>query len=147
MLANSHKTTHDVLETLFEGICVSPYSWTLLVVSATGRSSEVETFSSSSESNDSVSSLNGGLRQRVSKPWSNTSDKGGRQVEDGVHLTNSELLGFAPTVLSSSAALSRLPSVSVCTFPPLQLVGCWRASKGKGPGHLVEGRRTLGPFH
>ena len=61
MLANSHKTTHDVLETLFEGICVSPYSWTSLVVSASGPSSEVETFSSSSESNDSVSSLDGGL--------------------------------------------------------------------------------------
>ena len=67
MLANSHKTTHDVLEALFEGICVSPYSWTLLVVYATGPSFEVETFSSSSESDDSVSSLAVGLCQRVSK--------------------------------------------------------------------------------
>ena len=147
MLANSHKTTQDVLETLFEGICVSPYSWTLLVVSASGSSSEVETFSSSSESDDSVSSLDGGLRQRVSKPWSNTSDKGGRQVESGVHLTNSELLGLAPTALSSSAALSRLSLVVICIFPPLRLVRYWRASKGKGQGHLVEGRRMLGPLH
>ena len=147
MLANSHKTTHDVLETLFEAICVSPYSWTLLVVSASESSSEVGTFSSSSESDDSVSSLDGGLRQRVSKPWSNTSDKGRRQVESGVHLTNSELLGLAPTALSSSAALSRLSLVLVCTFLPLQLVRCWRASRGKGQGHLVEGRRMLGPLH
>ena len=147
MLANSHKTTHDVLETLFEGRCVSPYSWTLLVVSASGSSSEVETFSSSSESDDSMSSLDGGLRQRVSKPWSNTSDKGRRQVESGAHLTNSELLGLAPTALSFSAALSRLSLVLVCTFLPLQLVRCWRANRGKGQGHLVEDRRMLGPLH
>ena len=82
MLANSHKTTHDVLEALFEGICVSPYSWTSLVVRATASSSEVATLSASSESDDSVSSLDVGLRQRVSKPWPNTSDKSGRQLEN-----------------------------------------------------------------
>lgn len=50
------------------------------MVYATASSSEVATLSSSSMSDDSVSSLDGGLGQRVSKPWSNTSDKGGRQV-------------------------------------------------------------------
>ena len=87
------------------------------------------------------------FRQRVSKPWSNTSDKGGRQVDSGVYLTNSELLSLAPTALSSSAALSHLSLVIVCTFPPLQSVRCWRASTGKGQGHLGEGRRMLGPHH
>ena len=107
MLANSHKTTHDELEALFEGICVSPCSWTLLVVYATGSPSEVETLSSSSEPDDSVSPLGGGLGQRVSKPWSNTSDKGGRQVENGGHLTISELLCAAPNAPSPSASPSR----------------------------------------
>ena len=82
-LANSHKTVHDVLEALFEGMCVSPYSWTLSVVCATGSSSEVEESPSSSKSDDSVSSRNVGLGQSVSNPWSNTSDKGGRQREMG----------------------------------------------------------------
>ena len=99
MLANSHKTTHDVLEALFEGICVSPSSWTLLVVYPTGSPSEVDTFSSWSESDDSVTFLKVGLCQRLSKLWSNTSDKSGRRVENGVHLTIFELLGAAPNVL------------------------------------------------
>lgn len=98
-LANTHKTVHDVLEALFEGICVSPYSWTLSVVCASGSSSEAETSPSSSQSDDSSSSLDVGLGQRVSKPWSNTSDKGGRQVEDWGPLTIFELLDAAPNVL------------------------------------------------
>lgn len=97
MLANSHKTTHDVLEALVGGICVSPYSWTSLVVYATASSSEVATLSSSSKSDDSVSSLDGGLRQRVSKPWSNTSDKGGRQVGMGAILPSLSFYAPHPT--------------------------------------------------
>ena len=96
-LANSHKTIHDVLEALFKGICVSPYSWRLSVVHATGSSSEVETFSSSSESDDSMSSLDVGLRQRVSKPWSNTSDKGERQVKTGISLPSLSFYAPYPT--------------------------------------------------
>lgn len=76
-LAHSYRTVHDVLEALVEGICVSPYSRTLSVLCATGTSSEAEKFDSSSESDDPVLSLNIGLDQRVSKPWSNTSDKEG----------------------------------------------------------------------
>lgn len=98
-LANSHKTVHAVLEALFEGMCVSPYSWTLSVVCATGSSSEVETFPSSSESDSSVSFRNVGLGQSVSKPWSNTSDKGGRQQKYGDSLTIFELLHAVPNVL------------------------------------------------
>lgn len=99
MLANSHKTVHDVLEALFEGICVSTYTWTSSVVCVTESSSEAETPASSSESDDSVSSLDVELGHRVSKPWSNTSDKGGRQVETEDSLTIFELLYAAPNVL------------------------------------------------
>lgn len=98
-LANSHRTVQDVLEALFEGICVSPHSRTLSVVCATGSSSEAEKFVSSSESDDSVSSLNIGLDQIVSKPWSNTSDKEGWQLENRDYLTIFELLCAAPNVL------------------------------------------------
>lgn len=98
-LANSHKTVHDVLEALFEGMCVSPHSWTLSVVCATDSSSEVETFPSSSESDDSVSTRNVELGRSASKPWSNTSDKGGRQRKDGGFLTIFELLCAVPNVL------------------------------------------------
>ena len=97
-LANIHKTVHDVLEALFEGICVSPYSWTLSVVCALVSSSEAETSPSLSPSDDSLSSLDVELGQRVSKAWSNTSDKSGRQVQDEDPLTIFELPDAAPNV-------------------------------------------------
>ena len=109
-LASSHKTVHDVLEALFEGMCVSLYSWTLSVVCATDSSSEVETFPSSSESDDSVSTRNVELSQSVSKPWSNTSDKGGRQWENGILLPSLSFYAPYPTC---------------CNLQPLPYTGRW----------------------
>ena len=86
MLANSYKTTHDVLEALFRGICVSAYSGTLLVVYVTEFSSEAERRSSSSESDDSISFLDIGLGQRVSKPCRTRATRVGGDLETGVIL-------------------------------------------------------------